>query len=186
MNNNNNSNNNNSNNNSTPPVVTPAQPAGPVITRLNPIQVVGSIPGNVPTIELPIQAEAKTPAGELVPTTIKITKDNEKFVDSVKILNNQLAITPKEGFSGIRTVTVTINEGGADRLVEIPLVVLPEPAKAPVVIPTGNRRTVIDWKNSPNADKYEVFVDGKRVCSTTKTECTINQLIGPKSVVAIS
>lgn len=182
-NNNNNGNNNGGNNNNDNN--TSGAATNPGVIKLKPVEVVGSSQAKVPTVDLPIKEKVVTPSGTTIVTTVKVAKSDEKYTEAVKIVNNQLAIIPAEGFSGRRVITVTVNEGNQEKIIEVPLVVLPEPVRAPVVIPTSARKTTIDWKASPNADKYEVFVDGKRVCSTAKTECAVNRLIGPNSVVEI-
>jgi len=161
------------------------KPATPAVVKVKPVEVVGSSQAKIPTVELPIGDPAKSPSGVKVDRTVKVTGAEAKITESVKILDNQLVIVPVEGFSGKRTLTVTISEGNEVKTIEIPLVVLPEPVRAPVVQPSSSKKTNIDWKASPNADRYEVFIDGKRVCSTTRTECTVNRLIGPGAQVQI-
>lgn len=155
------------------------------VIKLKPVEVVGSTQGKVSEDQLQIKDKVVTSSGTTIITTLQVAKSDEKYTKNVKVVDNQLVIVPVEGFSGKRTITVTISEGLEVKTVEVPLVVLPEQVKAPVVIPVSNRKTTIDWKASPNADKYDVYVDDKKVCSTTKTECTIRKLIGPKTNVEI-
>ena len=94
-------------------------------------------------------------------------------------------LTPETGFSGKKTVTVTITENGADRIIQIPLTVLPEAVTKPTVTPAAANKSVIKWADSPNADAYTVYLNGKKVCSTSATSCSVSQILGPDAVVEI-
>jgi hypothetical protein len=94
-------------------------------------------------------------------------------------------LTPETGFSGKKTVTVTVTENGADRIIQIPLTVLPEVVAKPVLTPSTARKTVIRWTASPNATTYTVLLNGKRICSTSSSTCSISRILGPDAVIEI-
>jgi hypothetical protein len=119
------------------------------------------------------------------PPVIKIDAASEKFIAGLKVVEGKLTLTPETGFSGRKTVTVTITENGADRIVQIPLTVLPEAVTKPVFTPIASNRSNIRWTASPNADGYTVFSNGKRVCTTTTLNCSVKTILGPDAVIEI-
>jgi uncharacterized repeat protein (TIGR02543 family) len=165
------------------PTPAPVQPV-PVksnVTVVAPITVSGDKDAKVNAVEvavLPIGSTAKPP-------TIKIDKASEKFIAEVKVVGGKLVLTPETGFSGKRTVTVTITENGVERIVQIPLIVLPEVVTKPTVAPVSSTKSTIRWAESPNATSYTVFLDGKKVCSTTGTSCNLSKILGPRASVEI-
>jgi uncharacterized repeat protein (TIGR02543 family) len=169
---------------STPAPSEPVVPSTPVksnVTTAPPVVVVGNQDAKVITVEI---KPASTEAGAK-PPTIKIDAVSEKFIADVKVVEGKLTLTPEVGFSGKKTVTVTITENGADRIVQIPLTVLPETVTKPVLTPTASNRSVIRWSPSPNATTYTVLLNGKRVCTTTATSCAARQILGPDAVIEI-
>jgi uncharacterized repeat protein (TIGR02543 family) len=169
---------------STPAPTEPVVPTTPVksnVTVVAPIVVVGDQDAKVLTIDV-LTPVAGT---NIKPATFKIDSASEKFIAEVKAVEGKLVLTPETGFSGKRTVTVTITENGVDRIVQIPLTVLPELVTKPVLTPTASNRSVIRWVESPNATTYTVFLNGKRVCSTSATSCNVNRILGPDAVIEI-
>ncbi|CAN2226040.1 Listeria/Bacterioides repeat [Candidatus Nanopelagicaceae bacterium] len=155
--------------------------ANNVIT-VAPVTVVGDAQTNIPTIE--IAAAASGSNSNLV--FVKVDAASKKFVANLKIVEGKLVLTSEAGFSGKKTVTVTITENGIDRIIKIPLTVLPEAVSKPVVTPTSSSKTVIRWTPSPNASTYNVFVDGKQVArAILGTSFSINKILGPNSIVEI-
>jgi hypothetical protein len=146
-----------------------------------PVIVVGNQDAKVIAIDIAIPATGSTTK----PPVIKIDKASEKFIAEIKVVDGKLVLTPETGFSGKRTVTVTITENGVDRIVQIPLTVLPETVTKPVLTPTASNRSVIRWAESPNATTYTVLLNGKRVCSTSAITCTVNRILGPDAVIEI-
>jgi hypothetical protein len=119
------------------------------------------------------------------PTTVKVDSASQKFISEVKIVDGKVVLTPVVGFSGKKNVTVTINEDGKERNVQIALTVLPEVVTKPTITPTGMTKTTIKWEASPNAISYTIYLDRKIVCSTSGATCTINMILGPKALVEI-
>ena len=168
----------------TPSVPNPTTPAVTQpennITVLKPITVVGNKDAKLPEIQV------------VVPTTgldpklfaIKVDKANEKFIAEVKVVDEKIVLTPVIGFSGRKTVMVTITEYGVDRIIQVPLTVLPESVK-PVLTPTSGNKSIIRWTASPNATKYSVYLSGKRVCPTASTTCSVPKVLGPDSKVEV-
>jgi hypothetical protein len=169
------------------PTVVSVVPQAPIatqksnITTLSPVTLIGNSSTKIPTIDIFVPTAGSTSK----PPTVVIDKPSEKFISEVKAVDGKLVLTPETGFSGKRTVTVTITENSVERIVQIPVVVLPEVVTNPILIPSSSNKSVIKWNASPNAEKYSVFVDGKRVCSTSTTSCTLPRLLGPNSVVEI-
>jgi uncharacterized repeat protein (TIGR02543 family) len=151
------------------------------VTVVAPITVVGDKDAKVLTVEISTPAAGSTTK----PPAIKIDAASEKFIADVKVVDGKLTLTPETGFSGRKTVTVTITENGTDRIIQIPLTVLPEVVTKPVVTPMAFNRTNIRWTQSPNADAYTVYLNGKKVCATPTLNCSIRTVLGPKSVIEI-
>jgi uncharacterized repeat protein (TIGR02543 family) len=151
------------------------------VTTVAPVTVVGDASTKVPTIEI----SAPATGSDAKPPVVKIDKASEKFIAEVKVVDGKLTLTPETGFSGKKIVTVTVTENGADRFIQIPLTVLPEPVSKPVLTPTASNKTIIRWTQSPNADAYSVYLNGKKICSTEATSCSINRVLGPDADIQI-
>jgi uncharacterized repeat protein (TIGR02543 family) len=151
------------------------------VTVVAPVTVVGDSTTTIPAIEI------FTPAAgtNAQPPVIKIDVASDKFIAEVKVEEGKLVLTPETGFSGRKTVTVTITENGTDRIVQIPLTVLPEPVAKPVLTPMASNRSLIRWTESPNATAYTVLLNGKRICSTSASSCSVRQALGPNAVIEI-
>jgi uncharacterized repeat protein (TIGR02543 family) len=122
---------------------------------------------------------------DAAPTKLKIDTVNKKFIADARIVDSKIVLTPIKGFSGKKTVTVTVTTGGTEQVVQIPLIVLPEVVSKPVVEPISATKTVIKWVASPNATSYKVFVNGKQICLSTSTSCVVKTVLGPDSAVEI-
>jgi uncharacterized repeat protein (TIGR02543 family) len=151
------------------------------VTVVAPVVVVGTKDAKVLTVEISTPAAGSTTK----PPAIKLDAASEKFIADLKVVDGKLTLTPETGFSGRKTVTVTITENGTDRIIQIPLTVLPEPVAKPVLTPTASNRSLIRWTESPNAEGYAVLLNGKRVCTTTATSCSVKQVLGPDAVIEI-
>jgi uncharacterized repeat protein (TIGR02543 family) len=167
-----------------PPDPAPSAGGTPVrsnVTVVAPVTVVGNKDAKVLTVEV------FTPAAgsNIKQPAIKIDAASEKFIADVKVVEGKLVLTPETGFSGKKTVTVTITENGADRIVQVPLTVLPEAVTKPVLTPTASNRSNMRWTASVNATTYTVLLNGKRVCATSATSCTVKQVLGPDAVIEI-
>ena len=118
-------------------------------------------------------------------TTMLAVNNAAKGLSEVKIVENQLAVVPTVGFSGKTSVSVTVTDGVTTSSIDVPVTVLPEPVKDPVITPKTSTTTVVNWDASPNATNYQVFVDGKSVCKTSGESCTINKILGPNANVDV-
>jgi uncharacterized repeat protein (TIGR02543 family) len=161
--------------------VVPAAPVKSNFTVAAPIVVVGNQDAKVIAVDSAIPPIGSTTK----PPVIKIDTASEKFISEVKVVEGKLVLTPETGFSGKRNVTVTVTENGVDRIIQIPLTVLPETVTKPVLTPTAANRTIIRWVESPNATTYTVLLNDKRVCSTSSTSCNVNRILGPDAVIEI-
>lgn len=97
----------------------------------------------------------------------------------------QVQVTPSLTFSGKTTVLVTVEEDGQKVDVLVPVTVLPLQPQAPVNRPTAPGRSTVTWQASPNAIKYDVIVDGEKLCETSATSCQVQAFVGPKTKVEI-
>jgi hypothetical protein len=151
------------------------------VTTVAPVTVVGDKDAKVISIDI---KPASTEAGSK-PPAIKLDAASEKFISEIKVVEGKLVLTPETGFSGKKTVTVTITENGADRIVQIPLTVLPETVTKPVLTPTASNKSLVRWTASPNATAYTVLLNGKKVCATSASSCFVSQVLGPDAVIEI-
>ena len=177
---NSNSNNSGGNGNSSSQAGSTAPGRGNV-TTVAPVTVVGDQDAKVIAVEI----ATPTAGSGAKPPVIKVDKASEKFIAEVKVVEGKLVLTPETGFSGKKTVSVTITENGADRIVQIPLTVLPEAVTKPVLTPTASKRTTIRWTQSPNADTYSVYLNGKKVCTTSASSCSVRKVLGPDAEIKI-
>jgi hypothetical protein len=151
------------------------------VTVVAPVTVVGNKDAKVLTVEVFVPA----PGSGTKPPGIKIDAASEKFIADFKAVEGKLVLTPEKGFSGKKTVTVTVTQNGSDRIIQIPLTVLPEAVTKPVLTPTASNRTNIRWTESPNATAYTVLLNGKKVCATSASSCSVKQVLGPDAVIEV-
>jgi uncharacterized repeat protein (TIGR02543 family) len=124
-------------------------------------------------------------ASDLRPLGVKIDENSKEFIAEVKVIEGKLVLTPVTGFSGKKIVTATITENGIDRIIQIPLTVLPENVTKPVLTPVSSSKSTIRWVASPNATAYTVYLSGKKVCSTPTTSCSVARVLGPNAVIEV-
>ena len=55
----------------------------------------------------------------------------------------------------------------------------------PTVAPVSATKSTIRWTESLNATSYTVYLEGKKVCSTAGTTCSVNKILGPNATVEI-
>jgi hypothetical protein len=163
------------------PVVTPVIPVKPAITVLEPVTIVGDAKTELPTINV----FEPTLGSTTKPTTVKIDSASEKFISKVTVVAGKVSLTPETGFSGKKTVTLTINEKGEERIVQVPITVLPEGVTKPVLTPTSANKSTIRWNESPNATSYTVLLNGQKVCTTSANNCSVNKILGPEAVIEV-
>ena len=147
-----------------------------------PITVIGATQIKVSIID--VSVTSVTPGSK--PPAVKIDAESEKLVTEVIVVDGKLLFTPETGFSGKKTVTVTITENGTDRIVQIPLTVLPEAVTKAVFTPTAANRSILRWAESPNAVGYTIYLKDKKICSTTASSCSVKIILGPKAVVTLA
>jgi uncharacterized repeat protein (TIGR02543 family) len=160
---------------------TPSTPVKSNVTIAPPVTVVGDKDAKVIAVEIMVP----TPGSDSKPAIVKVDALSETFIASVKITDGKLVLTAETGFSGKKIVTVSITENGAERFVQVPLTVLPEPVTKPVLTPTASNKSVIRWTPSPNATTYTVFLNGKRVCATSALSCSVSRVLGPDAVIEV-
>jgi hypothetical protein len=119
------------------------------------------------------------------PQNFRIDSTSAKLFQKITIVDRNLVLLPVAGFSGKRTITLTSTVGNIEKTIQIPLIILPEPAVKPTFTPNNSRLTTVAWNASPNATSYSMFINGKRSCSTTFSSCKISRIIGPKSDIVI-
>jgi len=169
---------------STPGPTEPTAPANPVksnVTVVPPVTVVG----DQETKGIAVQNSTPAPGSEVKPPAITLDKASEKIIADVKVVEGKIILTPVTGFSGKKTVTVTITENGADQIIKIPLTVLPEAVEKPVFTPASATKSIIRWTESPNADAYTVYLNGKKICATANTSCSVPRVLGPDAKIEI-
>lgn len=177
------------------------------ITRIAPVTVVGArvakvanefytLPKLDPTTVISVEARtgassestetSQNIGGSRVSITTMLSVNSAaRGLSTVKIVENQLAVVPEQGFSGKTNVTVTVTDGTSTTQIEVPVTVLPEPVRDPAVTPQSSRTTLVTWEASPNANSYQVFVDGRALCSSDQTTCTVNRILGPNAEVQV-
>jgi uncharacterized repeat protein (TIGR02543 family) len=160
---------------------TPSTPVKSNVTIAPPVTVVGDKDARVTTVEIAVP----TVGSDSKPAVVKVDSLSEKFIAEVKVVEGKLVLTPETGFSGKKTVTVTITENGVDRIVQIPLTVLPEAVTKPVLTPSASNKSIIRWTASPNATTYTVLLNGKKVCATSAFSCSVSRILGPDAVIEI-
>lgn len=137
----------------------------------------------------PIVTPSNTPAGK--PITNTTAAANAKVVTVGKGLTSattdgtQVNIVPVTNFSGKTTVMVSVTDEGETKEIEVPVTVLPLPARTPLATPNTKGKSAISWKPSVNAIQYEVTLGGQVICTTSTTSCATNTLIGPKSDIKV-
>ncbi len=118
-------------------------------------------------------------------TTMLSVNSASKGLSQVKIVENQIAVVPTVGFSGKTEVSVTVTDGSSTTTVTVPVTVLPEPVKDPTVTPVAARQTKVTWEASPNAESYQVIVDGKTACKAATDSCDVKKILGPNADVQV-
>jgi outer membrane protein OmpA-like peptidoglycan-associated protein len=138
-----------------------------------PVSIVSGSEGRVPVGGIPAGARATVP-----PTVVGAS--------AVTIAGGVVSVIPTAGFSGIISVPVTVSFGA--RTVVNEVLVRVHPVAVPGGTSTlGRHRSVIRWTPSPTSSvvRYAVYVDGRRVCSTAATRCSVKRLIGPRADVRV-
>jgi len=103
----------------------------------------------------------------------------------VVVTGTSVTITAKADFSGLMTVPITVTAGGVATIVTVRLVVLPNRPPKASFAPASADHTKVSWLRSPNAHSYEVSLNGRPVCVTTRLSCNVAGLLGPNSHVRV-
>ena len=106
---------------------------------------------------------------------------------SIRVTATGISVTPVGGFTGIVVVPVAATVDGVETVVLNKVVINPVPPKAENFAPTAINKSSISWALSTSQTTgYLVTINGKEVCQTKANTCLVAELIGPKSLVAIT
>ena len=106
-------------------------------------------------------------------------------IAQVNVVNNDISVQAKPGFSGKATVKITVTSEGEVSTITAQVMVLPLPVTNPVVKVISDEKSRIQWVRSPNAVTYEVTQGGKLLCTTAASMCTVQQAIAASPAVQI-
>jgi uncharacterized repeat protein (TIGR02543 family) len=106
-------------------------------------------------------------------------------ITQVNVVNNEVAVQARPGFSGKTTVTITVAQAEEVSTITADVIVLPLPVTNPVVRVVSEDRARIQWIRSPNAVTYEVTQNGKLLCTTSRTICTVTEPVAENAPVQI-
>ena len=138
--------------------------------------------GNTPRSE-PVPGLLQNDPSRLPPAAQNITANKT----NIEIKDGNVIVTPLNGWTGKMSVPVITNIDGEDREVLIEVIVEPELPESGKTTLNKDATTLISWEKSPSqVVRYEVDLNGKNVCTTTATSCSIPRLIGPKSDVKVT
>lgn len=105
---------------------------------------------------------------------------------SVTVSGSTIQVVPAPGFAGVITVPVTVSHGATSVITMMTFEFAPAAAGVGHHTITRSGTSVVSWKPSASTGvTYLVRVNGRVVCSTTKTSCTLPSLLGPKAVVKV-
>jgi outer membrane protein OmpA-like peptidoglycan-associated protein len=157
-----------------------------------------STPTSTPTPTPPgtILAHVHGPLPAMVPipnisssSVVVIAKGNPKSVNGVAgatELDGVLTLTPISTFSGTISLPITVTTLGDSVHLIVELTVNPAAVRNSTHVPKSANSTTVTWTRSPNAIGYQVLIDGKRLCSTSATECNAPRLVGPNSKIEVT
>jgi outer membrane protein OmpA-like peptidoglycan-associated protein len=98
-------------------------------------------------------------------------------VADVAVVNDEVSIQAKPGFSGKTSVTITLKNDEEISQIVADVLVIPLPVSKPVVKEIADEKTRITWVKSPNAIGYEVTQGDVVLCTTKITNCLLNRSI---------
>lgn len=128
-----------------------------------------------------VNVEASDPNDD----TITLSSKADKHVD-VKITGREILVSPDDTASGWVTVKVSADDGfGGTGTGLIRSLVRPHPVER-AVRELQDDGTMVSWtKAATDQARYRVLVDGKVVCTTTRTECLVGKVLGPDFTVKV-
>jgi outer membrane protein OmpA-like peptidoglycan-associated protein len=106
-------------------------------------------------------------------------------ISQVAVVNNEVSVQAKPGFSGKTTVKVSVTTEEEVSQITAQVIVIPLPVINPVAKLVSDTKSRVQWIRSPNAVSYVVTQDGKVLCATAGTMCTIPQAISAASPVEV-
>lgn len=106
-------------------------------------------------------------------------------ISQVNVVNNEVAVQARPGFSGKTTVTITVTSAEEVSTITADVIVIPLPVTNPVVRVVSDDRARIQWVRSPNAVTYEVTQNGRLLCTTSRTICTVTEPVSEATPVQI-
>jgi uncharacterized repeat protein (TIGR02543 family) len=98
-------------------------------------------------------------------------------ISKVAVVNDEVSVAAKPGFSGKTVVTITLKDDKEISVITANVLVFPLPATNVVVRQVNEEKTQITWKRSPNAIGYEVIQNEEVLCTTKAATCTLNRKI---------
>jgi uncharacterized repeat protein (TIGR02543 family) len=116
-------------------------------------------------------------------TTVIPTADTKSLafkgigISKVAVVNDEVSVAAKPGFSGKTVVTITLKDDKEISVITANVLVFPLPATNVVVRQVNEEKTQITWKRSPNAIGYEVIQNEEVLCTTKAASCTLNRKI---------
>ncbi len=123
----------------------------------------------------------------VIPTTgIKAITFSGAGVSRVAVVNQEVSVQARTGFSGKTTVEITLTSDEEITSITAEVLVLPLPVNNPVVRVVSDSRTRIQWLRSPNATGYEVVQNGRVLCTTVSVvNCVLPERINNNAPVEI-
>jgi outer membrane protein OmpA-like peptidoglycan-associated protein len=106
-------------------------------------------------------------------------------ITQVNVVNNEVAVQARPGFSGKTTVSITVTSAEEVSTITADVIVIPLPVTNPVVRVVSEDRARIQWVRSPNAVTYEVTQNGRLLCTTSRTICTVTEPVSEATPVQI-
>ena len=106
-------------------------------------------------------------------------------ITQVNVVNNEVAVQARPGFSGKTTVAITVTSAEEVSTITAEVIVIPLPVTNPVVRVVSEDRARIQWIRSPNAVTYEVTQGGRLLCTTARSICTVTEGISATEPVQI-
>ena len=118
----------------------------------------------------------------------KIQMKDEKAIVQLNSETGEIRVQPVNGWTGVLKVPTYMATDEAIVEIQNVITINPEPAPKVLFTPASITRTSLGWSKSPteSVQKYEVSINGKLVCETVSTTCSVNKLIGPKTKVAVT
>ena len=148
----------------------------------------GSTPATDEPTATPGKSGSKISLSETteIPTNgVREISFNGLGIAKVAVVNNEVSIQAKPGFSGKTTVKITLLNDEEISTILAEITVLPTAVTKPIVKVLIGEKTRIQWVRSPNAVSYEVTQNGEVLCATARTSCTILEVVSAELPVQL-